>query len=49
MRILADENIPLVDAFFAGFGSIRRMAGRSINRAALEQTDVLLVGLGDPR
>ena len=43
MRILADENIPLVDAFFAGFGSIRRMAGRSINRAALEQTDVLLV------
>ncbi|WP_313054916.1 4-phosphoerythronate dehydrogenase PdxB [Pseudomonas lopnurensis] len=43
MRILADENIPLVEAFFAGFGEIRRMAGRSINRAALEQADVLLV------
>lgn len=43
MRILADENIPLVDAFFADFGSIRRMAGRSINRTALEQSDVLLV------
>ena len=43
MRILADENIPLVDAFFAEFGDIHRMPGRRINRAALEQTDVLLV------
>ena len=43
MRILADENIPLVDAFFAGFGDIRRLPGRSIGRAALEGVDVLLV------
>lgn len=43
MRILADENIPLVDSFFAEYGEIRRMPGRKINRAALEQTDVLLV------
>ncbi|WP_278378882.1 4-phosphoerythronate dehydrogenase PdxB [Stutzerimonas kunmingensis] len=43
MHILADENIPLVDEFFAGFGEIRRMPGRSINRAALENIDVLLV------
>ena len=43
MHILADENIPLVDEFFAGFGKIRRMPGRSINRAALENVDVLLV------
>ncbi|MGK9064068.1 4-phosphoerythronate dehydrogenase PdxB [Stutzerimonas chloritidismutans] len=43
MRILADENIPLVDAFFGAFGEIRRMPGRSINRAALEQADLLLV------
>ena len=43
MRILADENIPLVDAFFAEHGEIRRMPGRSINRAALEQAEVLLV------
>lgn len=43
MRILADENIPLVEAFFAEYGEIRRMPGRSINRAALEQVDVLLV------
>ena len=43
MHILADENIPLVDEFFAGFGKIRRMPGRSINRAALENVDVLLI------
>ena len=43
MHILADENIPLVDEFFAGFGEIRRMPGRSINRAALENVDVLLI------
>lgn len=43
MRILADENIPLVDAFFAEHGDIRRMPGRSINKAALEQSEVLLV------
>ncbi len=43
MHILTDENIPLVDEFFAGFGEIRRMPGRSINRAALENVDLLLV------
>ncbi|MCQ4264423.1 4-phosphoerythronate dehydrogenase PdxB [Stutzerimonas stutzeri] len=43
MHILADENIPLVDEFFAGVGEVRRMPGRSINRAALENVDVLLV------
>lgn len=43
MRILADENIPLVDAFFSAHGEIRRMPGRAINRAAVEQADVLLV------
>jgi len=43
MRILADENIPLVESFFAEYGEIRRMPGRRINRAALEQADVLLV------
>ncbi|MGA6097054.1 4-phosphoerythronate dehydrogenase PdxB [Stutzerimonas marianensis] len=43
MRILADENIPLVDAFFGELGEIRRMAGRSINRAAVAQADILLV------
>ncbi|MEX3772373.1 4-phosphoerythronate dehydrogenase PdxB [Pseudomonas sp. MYb118] len=43
MLIVADENIPLLDAFFEGFGEIRRVAGRSIDRAVVEQADVLLV------
>lgn len=43
MRILADENIPLVDAFFSEHGEIRRMPGRRINKAALENVEVLLV------
>lgn len=43
MHILADENIPLVDAFFAEHGEIRRMHGRTINRAALGDSEVLLV------
>lgn len=43
MHILADENIPLVEAFFAAHGKIRRMHGRTINRAALGESEVLLV------
>lgn len=43
MLIVADENIPLFDAFFEGFGEIRRMPGRAIDRATVEQADVLLV------
>jgi erythronate-4-phosphate dehydrogenase len=43
MLIVADENIPLLDAFFAGFGEIRRVPGRSIDRATVDQADVLLV------
>jgi len=43
MLIVADENIPLLDAFFAGFGEIRRLPGRSIDRAAVKDADVLLV------
>jgi erythronate-4-phosphate dehydrogenase len=43
MLIVADENIPLLDAFFGGLGEIRRLPGRSIDRAAIEQADVLLV------
>ncbi|WLH33925.1 4-phosphoerythronate dehydrogenase PdxB [Pseudomonas sp. FP2196] len=43
MLIVADENIPLLEAFFAGFGEIRRVPGRSIDRATVEQADVLLV------
>ena len=43
MRIVADENIPLLDAFFAHFGEIRRLPGRSIDRAAIADADILLV------
>ena len=43
MLIVADENIPLLDAFFESFGEIRRVPGRLIDRATVEQADVLLV------
>jgi erythronate-4-phosphate dehydrogenase len=43
MLIVADENIPLLDAFFEGFGEIRRFPGRSIDRQAIAGADVLLV------
>ncbi|MBD9628953.1 4-phosphoerythronate dehydrogenase PdxB [Pseudomonas sp. PDM19] len=43
MRILADENIPLVEAFFGAHGDIRRLPGRAIDRAALGDAEVLLV------
>ncbi|MBB1519728.1 4-phosphoerythronate dehydrogenase PdxB [Aquipseudomonas guryensis] len=43
MRIVADENIPLLDEFFAGFGAISRHPGRAIDRAALGDAEVLLV------
>jgi len=43
MLIVADENIPLIEEFFAGFGEIRRFPGRSIDRATVAEADVLLV------
>ncbi|SDU01699.1 4-phosphoerythronate dehydrogenase PdxB [Halopseudomonas salegens] len=43
MRILADENIPLLDAFFADQGSITRLPGRAIDAAAMASADALLL------
>ncbi len=43
MQIVADENIPLLDEFFAGFGEIRRMPGRAIDAAAVADAELLLV------
>ena len=43
MLIVADENIPLLDAFFAGFGEIRRYPGRAIDSDCVRDADVLLV------
>ncbi|MGG2396124.1 4-phosphoerythronate dehydrogenase PdxB [Pseudomonas sp. SH1-B] len=43
MLIVADENIPLIDEFFAGFGSIRRLPGRGISASDVRDADLLLV------
>ena len=43
MLIVADENIPLIEEFFADFGEIRRLPGRQITRADVHAADVLLV------
>jgi erythronate-4-phosphate dehydrogenase len=43
MRIVADENIPLLDAFFSGFGDICRYPGRTLDRTAVANADILLV------
>jgi erythronate-4-phosphate dehydrogenase len=43
MLIVADENIPLLDEFFAGFGEISRLPGRTIDAAAVAAADLLLV------
>ncbi|SFD62564.1 4-phosphoerythronate dehydrogenase [Pseudoalteromonas denitrificans] len=42
MRILADQNMPLVDEYFSGFGEITRFDGRSLNAEQLIDVDVLL-------
>ncbi|CAM3675827.1 4-phosphoerythronate dehydrogenase PdxB [Parendozoicomonas haliclonae] len=43
LTIVADENIPLLNEFFAGFGSIRKLPGRSMTPADVADADVLLV------
>ena len=43
MHLVADENIPLLDEFFAAFGSLRRLPGRGITAADVRDADLLLV------
>jgi erythronate-4-phosphate dehydrogenase len=43
MHIVADENIPLLDEFFAAAGSITRLPGRAISAADVQSAEVLLV------
>ena len=43
MRILADQNMPLVEEFFSEFGEITRFAGRELDPQQLIDTDILLV------
>ncbi|MDQ2075246.1 4-phosphoerythronate dehydrogenase [Marinimicrobium sp. ABcell2] len=43
MRIIADENIPLVEEFFAHLGEIIRLPGRGMRPEDLKGADALLV------
>lgn len=43
MMIVADENIPLLEEFFADIGDIRHVSGRSMAAMDVRDADVLLV------
>ena len=43
MKIVADENIPDVDAYFAALGDVIRVDGRQLRREQLLSADILLV------
>lgn len=43
MKIVADENIPLVDAFFNRLGEVVRLPGRTMTAADVRDADALIV------
>ncbi len=43
MHIVADENIPLIEKFFADFGEIVRVPGRTMTAEDVKDADILLV------
>lgn len=43
MHIVADENVPLLDAFCGELGRLTRVNGRTLDRSQLQDADVLLV------
>ncbi|MGQ7275063.1 4-phosphoerythronate dehydrogenase PdxB [Marinobacter sp. V034] len=43
MLIVADENIPLLNAFFEDIGTIRRVSGRTLTADQVRDADILLV------
>lgn len=43
MKIIADENMPLVEKLFGCFGQVERVAGRQITAEQLADAEVLLV------
>lgn len=43
LNIVADENIPMLDEYFASIGSITRVNGRQLKREQLLAADILLV------
>lgn len=43
MKIVADENIPLVDEFFSHLGDVTRLPGRTMTANDIHDADVLIV------
>lgn len=43
LKIIADENIPLVQELFSAWGEVICLPGRQINAAAVKNADILLV------
>ena len=43
MKIVADENIPFIKDYFAGYGELVLKPGRSITHADVRHADMLLV------
>lgn len=43
MKIVADENIPLVDEFFSSLGEVIRLPGRTMTAADIHSADALIV------
>lgn len=43
MKIVADENLAFTDYFFADFGEIHQVAGRSLTHDEVQDADALLV------
>jgi len=42
-RIIADQNMPHVEAYFGHLGKVKLMAGREIDRQAIQGAEILLV------
>ena len=42
MRILADQNMPLVEEYFSDLGSVERFDGRSVKAEEIKNADILL-------
>ncbi|NOU50689.1 4-phosphoerythronate dehydrogenase [Pseudoalteromonas sp. JBTF-M23] len=43
MKILADQNMPLVEEFFSDLGEVRRFDGRNLQASSLHDVDALLI------
>ena len=42
-RIIADQNMPHVEAYFGHLGEVKLMAGREIDSQAIQGAEILLV------